>query len=213
MTSLDSFNDYVKRWRGAGTVLFASDSKRSIEAVIDYHPSEISPSWCTHRVQYFAELSREATAWKGADGRSMSQMDFAEFLEEHVADVVNPPGALLLEQALKLQILRKVAFGSAARLQSGEFQLNWSQENDKGTVELPERIEIGIPLFHKGKGYKITARLRYRLNEGTVTFSYRLNEFETSIEHAFDEVVKEAIAGTAGDGQERLPLFRGSRTA
>lgn len=200
--TVDAFIEYAKEWRKTGvSVIFANEEARSLRAVIDYHSKlgEVdAASWGTHKASYTAKFSREALAWMGKNGKPMSQIEFAEFLEEHIADVVEPAGADLLERALKLQFIQKAVFGSAVRLQSGEFQLNWSEENQKGTVELPEKIALGIPLFHGGTAYKIEARLRYRLAEGKVTFTYKLVEIEAAIEHAFAEVVTKVCQEVTG---------------
>lgn len=205
LTSIESFIAYVMAHKEPQTVIFASDSDRRLRAAIDYHESADLPSWCRHQATYEAKLSREAKAWFGADGNAMSQVAFAEFLEEHADQVVAPAGAALLEQALKLQVIQKAVFGSAMRLQTGEFQLNWSQENEKGTVELPERIRLGIPIFHRGPSYAIEARLRYRVSEGKVAFTYKIIEKERAIEHAFEKVVEEVRTALA------LPIYFGSR--
>lgn len=206
-TTVESFIAYVSKHKTGLAAIFANEEQRRLSAVLDYHGDANLPSWCTHNANYTAKLSREAIAWLGMDGKGQEQIAFAEFLEEHIADVVEPAGADLLERALKLQFIQKAVFGSAVRLQSGEFQLQWSEENQKGTVELPEKIAIGIPIFHNGKAYKVEARLRYRLSEGKVTFTYKLIEPQRAIEHAFAEVVKQVVDGV-GNG---VPLYFGTR--
>lgn len=207
VTTIESFIAYVTKHKTGLAAIFANEEQRQLQAVLDYHGDASLPSWCTHKVGYTAKLSREATAWLGMDGKAMEQIALAEFIEEHIADVVAPAGADLLERALKLQFIQKAVFGSAVRLQSGEFQLQWSVENQKGTVELPEKIAIGIPVFHNGAAYRIEARLRYRLNEGKVTFTYKLIEPQRVLERAFADVVKKAIEGV-GEG---VQLYYGSR--
>lgn len=189
LATVDSFIEYVNEWKTPDiSVIFCNENARALHATIDYHEGD-SPSWCTHGANYKAELSREAQAWMANSGKPMPQLIFAEFMEDRVADVVSPSGADLLERILQLQILKKVVFGSALRLQTGEFQLNWSEDNEKGSVEFPEKISLGIPLFHKGKAYKIEARLRYSLSEGKVSFTYKLLNIDEALEDAFAEIV------------------------
>jgi uncharacterized protein YfdQ (DUF2303 family) len=205
--TVESLIDYMKAWATDRSVIFANDKSRALAAVIDYHKKDTMPAWADHRASYTAKFSRELLAWQGNDGKPMPQIAFAEFIEDRIADVVEPKGADLLERALKLQFITKGVFGSAVRLQSGEFQLTWSEEQEKGTVELPEKIAIGIPLFHNGKSYKIPVRLRYRLGEGKVTFTYKLVDIEAAIEHAFADVVRQV--------RESLPtvgIFQGARS-
>jgi uncharacterized protein YfdQ (DUF2303 family) len=207
--TIESFVAYVQAWADPGSVIFVDEKMRTLRAILDYHASDQSPTWCDHQATFTAQISREATAWMGNNTKGLEQIQFAEFLEERIADVVEPAGADLLERALKLQFIQQAVFGSAVRLQSGEFQLQYSQENQKGSVELPEKVALGLQIFHSGKAYKIDARLRYRLKEGKVTFHYKLVELEKAMEHAFDEITREISAAlpevtlyTAARGQE-----------
>jgi uncharacterized protein YfdQ (DUF2303 family) len=208
MTSVDSFIEYVKARRNERTVIFADEAARSLRAVIDYHGEKGEPSWCDHSVHYVAAFSREWLAWIGNHNKAMNQIAFADFIEERVSDVVEPSGAALLEIATKFHVVRKAVFGSAVRLASGEFQFQYSDENEKkGTIEVPEKIAIGIPVFHKGSGYRIEARLRYRLEDGgKLSFTYKLVEPEHTVESAFAKQraqVAEALVG--------LPIYDGSK--
>lgn len=199
-----SFVDYVKKWSNLDSVIFANGSDRSLRAVLDYHTGDAA-TWCSHRANYTAKMSREAMAWVASNGSPQNQTQFAEFIEDRIGDVVKPAGADLLERVLKLQIITKATFRSAIRLQTGQVQLAYSEEDENGTVELPEKIEIGIPLFHNGQGYKLDARLRYRLTEGKVLFTYKLLEIDRAIEQAFDEVVERVRTVTG------LPVLMGAR--
>jgi uncharacterized protein YfdQ (DUF2303 family) len=206
LTTVASFVEFVNASKQPSTIILANDKSRNLRAIIDYHQGPSEPSWCKHEASYATELSREAKIWFENDNKVLSQVAFAELLEDRVADIVTPTGAALLEIALKLQVIQKAVVGSVIRLQSGEFQMNWSQENEKGTVEVPEKIVLGIPLFHGDGGYKIEARLRYRLNEGKVTFTYKIIDREANLEHAFTEIVSKVRAELSG-----APIYFGSR--
>lgn len=197
-----SLIDYAQRFGDSRTAIFAQTLERTITVALDYHEPG-KPSRRTHKAIYKSKFSREWEAWQSINGKSMSQLEFAEFIEEHVADVVQPNGAALLETALKFQLIRQAVFGSAARLQSGEFQFNWSDENQKGTVEVPEQIVLGIPVFHGGIAYRVSARLRYRLTSGEgLKFTIKLNEPERTIEHAFECITNQVRAAL-----ENIPYF------
>lgn len=207
--TLDAFIAYAAKWnQGESSALFADEANRAVHAVFDYHEAADRPDWCDHKASYTAQLSRELKAWLQWNGNALPQVDFAEFLEERIKDVTEPTGAHLLELATKLQVIRKAVFGSAVRLATGEFQFQWSDENQKGTVEIPERITLGIPLFHGGEAYKITARLRYRVADGKVSFIYKLDQIEDAIEHAFAEQIAKVKAALP-----KVPLYQGSFTA
>lgn len=189
--SVESLISYSRKFSDSRSTIFASEVSREIMVLMDYHTPN-APSRNTHKAAYKAKPSREWNAWMAIHGKAMDQIAFAEFLEEHTADVVQPAGAELLELATKFQLIRKAVFGSAARLQSGEFQFKYSDENQKGSIEVPEVITLGIPVFHAGKPYSITARLRYRLaDEGKLFFIVKLNDPERTVEHAFKSITEQ----------------------
>lgn len=206
LNTVESFIDYLKEWGDANSSIFADEPARSLGAVIDYHEDAKTPSWGTHTAGYTAKLSRELQAWQAAAGKPLPQVMFAEFIEDRIADVASPQGADLLERVLKLQILTKGVFGSALRLQTGEFSLQYSEEQEKGSVELPEKLSLGIPLFHGGVSYKVDVRLRYRLAEGKVTFIYKLVDIDRLIEHAFSEVVQKVAASLS-----EVKIYQGAK--
>lgn len=208
VVSIDSFISYLLDRKTEHTVVFADEKARTMIGAIDYHQKDGTPSWCTHIVEYTADLSREWLAWVAFHGKTLAQADFADFLEERVLDVVKPSGAQMLEIATKLSIVQKVVFGSSMRLSSGEFQLTYNSDNQKGTIEVPEKIELGIPVLHKGAAYKVEARLRHRLHEGAVHFSYKIVEPEHVVETAFAKQVAE-IAGQGFRVYEGKPVGHG----
>lgn len=186
--SIDSFIKYVGKFSDDASVVFADSEQTRLTAYLDYHKSSASPAWCNHVAIYECPFSKEWKQWSAHDGNSFEQSNFAEFLEERSQDVVKPAGAELLEIALQFKVIRKAEFGSAIRLKTGEFQFQFSEENQKGTVELPEIIHIGIAPFHNGEKYEVKARLRYRLKDGKLTLSYNLIEPHRFVEHAFNEL-------------------------
>lgn len=194
-----AFIDYVKRFKDGDTTIFADKDERALRAVLDYHISNPDnmhvASWSTHKANYACPLSRGWKAWIGSNGEKFNQLQFAEFLEERAKDIVKPSGAELLDIALKFNVTRKSVFGSAIRLNSGEVQFQFSDQNEKkASVEVPEEFTIGVAPFHNGDKYELKARLRYRINEGKLTIWYQLIEPEQIIEDAFKGVCQE-IAG------------------
>ena len=205
MKTAEALIEYLNRFKDAGCafpVLFADQDKRAIRAVLDYHTNDGQAGWGDWTATYACPFSREWSAWTARNDKAMSQVEFAEFLEERVEDVVEPAGAALLEIALKFHAIRTAVFGSAVRLATGEFQFQYNEENQKGTVEVPEKIALGIPVFHNGKAYRVEARLKYRLGDGKLQFSYKLIRPEDIVEHAFCEV-RQQVA----EALPELPIF------
>ncbi|MBU2707690.1 DUF2303 family protein [Zooshikella marina] len=198
MNTVKSFIDYINRFKNPHTTIFADDTCQSFKAIIDFHHSQEEPRSGAHTVEYGCPLSREWEAWQAMNKEKMDQTSFAEFLEERAEDIVSPSGAELLEIALKFNVIRKAVFGSAMRLNTGEYQFTYSEDNQKGTVELPEQIKLGLAPFHNGEKYEVKAKLYYRLHDGRLLLWYKLIQPERVIEDAFKEVTQD-IQNGVGD--------------
>lgn len=197
----ESFIAYVNGFKLPGaTRLFFDQEKETFAAVLDYHEVE-TPSWCEHQASFTAKRSPEFQTWSGQNRKAMSQVDFARFLEENLPDVVEPAGAMLLEIALTFEAKKDVEFASGVRLQNGQVQFTYNEvvrgTAQKGTIEIPDKFVLGIPIHVGGPAYRIDVRLRWRLNDGKVTFAYELVRPHRYVEDALKEI-RERIAGETG---------------
>lgn len=176
--------------------IYADPDARTLTAVLNDHRDKASPGWRDFRVTYKAELSREFSGWMKNDKQPMEQEAFAIFLEDNIEDVVEPSGDTLLSIALTLQAKTQVDFSSSKRLDNGQVQLAYTETVDAragtGAIEIPREFKIGCRLFKNGDGYKIKARLKYRLGQGKVKFWYELDRPENAIEAAFSKYVEQA---------------------
>ncbi|HEY4136458.1 MAG TPA: DUF2303 family protein [Alphaproteobacteria bacterium] len=96
-TNLDSLIEHVKAFKDEHSVVFACQDRNrpSITAVYDYNrPGPAgAPRFGKHRAHYPNPLSDEWKEWNGQNAKSMSQGDFAKFIEDRIADVIfAPPG-------------------------------------------------------------------------------------------------------------------------
>ena len=195
LKTAEAFIEYAKRFGDEFSTIFADKDRRSFRAILDYHAQggsaeEHTASWNSHIANYSCPFSREWEAWSDRNNKKMDQLQFAEFLEDRAKDIVKPSGAELLDIALKFNVTRKSVFSSGIRLNSGEVQFQFSDQNEKkDTVEVPEEFTIGLAPFHNGEPYEVKARLRYRINEGSLTIWYQLIEPEKVIEDAFNGVM------------------------
>lgn len=179
------------------TYIYADPEARTLTAVMNDHAkSSIDAGWRDQRAVFKAELSREFQTWMDHNKHPMEQEAFAIFLEDNIADVVEPSGELLLQVALTLQAKTEVNFSSHRRLDNGQVQFAYSETIDAratgGSIEIPREFAIGARLFKNGEGYKVRARLKYRLGGGKVKFWYELDRPETVIEDAFQAYIDSA---------------------
>lgn len=197
---IHSFNAYVTSQASPADVLIYADPEaRTLTAVLNDHAQDVERAgWRDFRAVYTAELSREFDKWMKFNGQAMEQEQFAVFLEDNIADIVEPSGEALMAVALTLQAKTEVNFSNHRRLDNGQIQLAYSEAitatagGANGAIDIPREFAIGVRLFKNGDGYKVKARLKYRLGAGKVKFWYELDRPENVIEEAFN-----AYIGTA----------------
>lgn len=164
--TLLSFIDMVNRAKDTSSVVFAEHSvtkeqqSASMTAVLNYNnigSDDSAARYGDHVVKYAFPYSVEWTAWMGKNGKTMTQMEFAEFLEDRILDITDasdlsassdpdPRKNSLIEISAKLQSayasptdLMEVARGlevhaesvvsSGVRLPSGEMKISYDEKH------------------------------------------------------------------------------------
>ena len=189
----DSFIGYVNEFgkEGVSLIFFDGESEQFV-AILDYHEKPETPNWCDHVATFKVQRSVEFKTWMDFNRKQMAQVDFARFLEENLPDIVEPQSASLLDVALTFEAKKAVEFSSGVRLQTGQIQFTYDEvvrgTAQKGTIEIPEKFVLGIPIHVNGPAYRIDARLRWRLQEGKLAFWYELVRPHKYIEHALREI-------------------------
>lgn len=168
--------------------VYASPKNRTLACFFNDHGAT-QPGWRDFAARYTVALSREFNTWISQNGKPLEQTAFAEFVEENHADIVEPSGDVLMRIATTLQAKTDVEFRSSKRLDNGQVQLTYVETIDAragdGSLEIPREFAIGVRLFENGEGYKVKARLKYRLHAGAVKFWFELDRPEKAIEDAF----------------------------
>jgi len=210
-----SFIAYVNRHATDGTVTWCNFDPQtfalSFTAVIDEHAKGLA-GWRQHKATFSPDMSAEWKAWKGKDRQSMQQLAFAEWIQEHeddIAAVAGMPTSLgMHKMATEFVANEERVLKSTVRLESGGVRLTYIADPDAGTTEsmrMFEKFAIGIPVFHGGSAWSVTARLKYRLNSGKVSFLYEMVRPDRVHEHAAKELI-----GSIRDAIGGVPLLMGS---
>lgn len=203
----DSLVEYLNRFKGGDTSLFADIENNRIVAVLDYHGSETAARG-VHQAALNLPFSVEWGVWTGIDGKMMGQLEFARFLEENAADISAPAAADLLEVCRDLQANRKVNFTKAVRTASDNENFEYTDETTattrKGGIEIPSQFQLRIPVYFGGQTYAIAAFLRWRVEEGEgLKLGVKLHNREHVRQAVFRDVVMEAAENTG------LPAYFG----
>lgn len=210
-----SFVAYIKKHELPQTEVWADLPGTRIIAVINAHMGttgdgvEDYAGWADHRASLAVRKTDAWNAWTALDRKFMTQQDFAEHIEDRAIDIAKPTGADMLELAQSFQAKQGVEFESSKRLSSGEAQLVYKETiaakaGQRGQLDIPSVIELGLTPFEGAPPYKVIARFRYRITNGQLLLAYALERPEDVLREAFLDVVS-----LAEDDLDRT-IYRGT---
>ncbi|TWD58143.1 uncharacterized protein DUF2303 [Agrobacterium vitis] len=229
-TTLESFIDLLKRHAAdTETAVFASTSYPNLEltAVVNYHTTDKVAGHGDHRISYAFPITPEMAAWLKMNTQTFSQGEFAEWLDEHCADLAEateeerqqyevlfkerfaePFRLIELSRDLEISVGGKVK--QNIRLASGERSLVFEETHSDSNgqpISIPGLFMLSVPAWVDGDPVRIPARLRYRVRGGEISWSYQLYRPDIALR---DQVKKdlETVAENTG-----LPVFEGKPEA
>lgn len=234
LTTLQSFADHVNRFSDADSALFADDDADADEdagcpklvAVLNYHPGKAgAPRFGDHRAEYEFPVSDEWRTWTTTP--ALTQRGFAEFIEDHIGDVIDPTKGLgaqtvafveqleialatpsqLMGLAKGLTVYAESRVTEKLDLANGTGQLAFETEHrdsQGAPLKVPRGFAVAIPVFTGGDRYTLPIRLRYRLNNAKLTWELKPHRVELAFRHAITEACGKAAELTG------LPLFYGT---
>lgn len=226
--TIESFIELLERHKTEHSAIFADTdwNKPSLTAVVDYS-SGADADFGQHRIRYEFPRSEEWKVWVGKHGKALGQVEFAEFIEDHIQDLSAPDGLEeehferlfsckvgfpndLVMLSRGLQINAEVRVKTALKLQSGESQLVFEEDHknaDGQPISVPGVFVINIPIFHGGAATRIPVRLRYKLRDGAINWTFLLHRPDVYI----TEEVRRDLERAARETE--LPKFEGKPEA
>lgn len=216
-TEHDSFITYVNLHEQSGrTTLFANREAGTIEAVFDDHAAgdqsraeESLAGWGRHRARLSLTPTTAWLAWTAISGQPQSQLEFAEFLEDHASDIREPQAAELLEVTTTISATSGAVIKAARRLDNGQVQFAYEETiearaGQAGTLQIPQRIVLGLSPYEGIDPFRVEARLRYRLNSGALRFTVLLDQPNEIQRAAFAHVLSQVAESLD------LPILHGA---
>lgn len=193
LTTPASLTEYVNTHKVGGTEIFVDWRRSRAEAVLNDHDKS-GAGFGDHRAVLTLQPTPEWARWTALDGKWMSQGDFAEHILDTTADVVDPPAADLLEMAETFTATRSLNFSSGNRLKDGQRQLRYVETIDAqagvaGNVTIPDSILLRLAPFDGAEQVEMSARVRYRINDGALKLGYVLDRPDLVLRTAFAAVV------------------------
>ena len=229
VTTLESFVELVNRHKDDDSVIFARTAwpEPKLTAVIDYHRKDKDPRFGEHRIEYSFPLTDEFKTWINSNGKLVDQAAFAEFLEDHAAELAAPTPEEadhyktlfkervaqpieLIDLSKSLEVFVGAKIKQASRVMSGERTIVFEQTHMNAVgepVDIPGIFMISLPAFVDGDAVRIPARLRYRAGTDGIKWTYQLYRWEYWL-----RTQVQLDLATAGD-ETKLPTFEGAPEA
>lgn len=211
------FVDYLKRHGSLASCTIWCDAdypsgRMGYTAILnDHKESADGQQWRDHIAKFAPEKSVEWSRWVGKNKAQMSQLEFAEFIENNLSDIASadgyPTGTAMLQMATSLEIAQDSRIKSAIRLQSGGVRMEYVEDDTAETVKSMEvfsRFALGLPVFRGCDAYQLEARLKYRLASGKLSFWYELQRHDKVLEAAA-QTITASIQQKAG-----FPIYHGN---
>lgn len=209
LTELESFVAYVKRYQNANTVIFSrvATDGASFNAVFDWHAAEKDGATnqvrqAAHRAIYSCPHSIEWRAWSENNAKAKTQDVFAKFLDDNSVDITSPDSATLLEIVQNFEAKIDVDFSSKIVAKSGGKSLTFSENVEAGgrgaagKLDVPDEIQLNLPVFLGGPLFNMVARVRFRVASGKLSLWYELRRPHTVIESAITAIVSDVAEST-----------------
>lgn len=199
-----------------------SGQRPKVVAVYDYDAPE-GPGWREHRATLDLPFSEEFVAWVDASKNELSQETFANFLEKHLLDVLDPvliardaPSAMAVADSLGITYATQAALLGLSRnldvkvnqrveqtqkLQSGEGTLHFEEshttKSENQVVKVPGGFCLALGVF-RGDDAKsvIPVRLRYRVKDQRVVWTLALHRIDEVLRAEVEAMVQRLAAAT-----------------
>lgn len=197
-----SFSKYVITYRDIRTRVLANPETFAFTALLDYHQGamdegaeKLKPEFVSHRASFRLTESEQWKVWFGNHDKLIPQTQFAEFLEDNRRDIFKPSAADMMEVARDLQAKTEVNFDSKVTLKDGSATLRYQEQvtagvGPAGNIAIPDEFSIRIPVFYGEAPVEISAKLRFRISGGKLSFLYRLYRPVETRNEAFNATVE-----------------------
>lgn len=199
-----AFVDYVQSFKSERSRIFAvpgflADGRGPVvKCIVDYHMLDV-PNYKAHIVEYVPRYSEAWERWSSP--RTFGQVEFAEHIEENRSDIIEPAAADLLDIIRTFKASRKVSYDSVVYQNDGSVSVAYSdkveQASGSKSVTVPAELKLGIRVYHLGSVYSVPVLMRYRMGEGKVLFSTKMDRGDLIEQAAFDEILARVATATS----------------
>ena len=169
--------------------LWADLDRRNIKAILDGGAGHRA-----HTATLELRHSEEWAEWAHVDGKLFGQVEFAQFIEDHISSIAAPDGGVLLDIVQTLEARTDVRFKSSQLLGNGQRQIAFEETLDakagaKGDLKIPTELTLALRPFQGCEPVAVIARFRFRISDGVLRMGVKLAEPNKALEAAFADIV------------------------
>jgi len=226
--TVDSFIALFNRHQDEHSAIFADivdPDKPSLTAVFDYSENTANPRFGQHRLTHAFPLTEEWQAWRVNNLKGLSQADFADFIDDRIAEIgeaSDHPDAEMVKSLLHgsyataahihtlsrgLAVSASIAVKQAVSLDDGRISVQFEEGEHKGDdgkpIKVPNLFVLRLPIFVGGPAVPIIGRLRYKLAGGKIVWHYDLWQIRAVMRGALLQVLERVQMDT------EAPVFEG----
>lgn len=236
-TSVESLIAHVNAYKDENSAIFVDDGDTpSIMAIYNYNAKGADKDggqrFGDHRAVYAFPLSDAWKEWTEQSCEPMDQLAFANFLEDHILDLMAIPsesdksagaeniraiaeklGLTIAGPEKILALARGISVHENSKAtqihntSTGEMQVEFKTEHMDDTGQRftpPGLFLIGVPVFDHGVIYRIPVRLKYRVRSGAIVWTVEVLKEEDYLADAIKDSVD------AVSQQTEIAVYKGS---
>lgn len=202
-----SLTAYANRFSDDRSLIVADYDSGKIAAYLDWHSDNengLNPQQVAHKATLVMRDSLEYQRWNEIENDLHKQEAFAYFIEENVADVIDPDASTLVEICRELEATQGATFKSGVRLDNGDRSFTYQHDTHvKNELAIPTEITLAIPLYFGEEPAEIKAKFRFRVQSDGLYLGFNWHRVEYQRQAKFREMATLAADETG------LPVFFG----
>jgi len=191
VADVDSFIAMVTRERIIGrTIVTANIDNQNFNGVINFARNGEVSGFGDRKIILDMKHTTEFKRWLTADRGRMTQLQLADFLEENLENISEPPAGEMIEMISNLKVKRNATYSSVVDVGTGEqsiaFQENIKGEMQNGSMDFRGKFKITLTPFLGSKPYSIDCNLRFSVDNERLLVFFSMINIEKVKEHAFE---------------------------
>ena len=173
------------------TIVTANMDRRQFTAIVNFAEDGQKAGHGDRKISLEMQTTLEHDRWTKNNRARMTQLQLADFLEENLENITEPPAAEMIEMISNLKVKRNAVYHAVIETETGEQSLSFSEtikgETQNGSFDFKSKFKIAITPFRGSKPYEITCNLRFSVDDQSLRIFFSMVNISKVVEHAFEE--------------------------